>query len=239
MILQDIHEPMLIQQIIAESGIPVTRENLNGNGYADYKWNDLQGNVIQWERKKAAEVIGGHSRERATNQLLNQLILGGRTGLIVEGLWAPSKRGVGILSYLHPNWRVLTKKVDLSTPYTTLLGWFASLIAQGIPIMITVDETHSAYFISSIYRKTFRDSSTLFEHTYIPEIRKKNTSVATLLGVTKANPQLRIGEDKAEAIIKEFGSIYNICQHTAAEIATVQGIGKSTAEKLLEVLGAR
>ena len=232
----DIHEPLTIKRLLEQS-VEADWENLNEMGFADYRWYDLNDLLVQWERKTVAEVAGGSSRARASRQLLTQLHTNGRIGLIVEGIMAPSLEGIGVAEYPHLRWKYLRKTLDLQTPYNTLLGWFASLLVHGIPIMFTANEAATATLLVALYNKSRKDSSELFSRITIPEVEHDDPNVRTLLGIARAHPELMIGNKKAEAIIAKFPTIDYICRSTAKSIATVEGVGLVTAKRLLEVLG--
>lgn len=101
-------------------------------------------------------------------------------------------------------------------------------------VLETVDLQHSAYVIVTAIRDFFFGSGTRFD---LRPVKQPGIS-----GVERALHMLQtipgISPTRAAALVERFGSIAGISRATIKEIATIEGIGKKTAESLKDVLHA-
>ena len=223
----DVHEPTNIINLIKQS-TPVSVENLNGAGKADYLWTDFNGKEIQWERKQVGEILGGIVK--VENQLAKQLEMG-HTGLLTEGFFVPYNGGCRAYKYAD---KLLPGRF-YPISYAAVMSWYDQ-IERYIPCRFTANYEGTAMLLVAMYRNSQKVKHQTFNRYYVPKVTHKNPRVATLLGICAANPDLRIGEVKAKALINKFTTVGNILRANPEEIATVEGIGLPTANKLLKVI---
>ena len=224
----DVHEPSNIINLIRQS-TPVSVENLNGGGKADYLWTDFNGDEIQWERKQVGEILGGI--DKVEDQLSRQLE-NGNTGLITEGFFVPDKDGCR--GYQFTGRRMLPGRF-YSISYAAVMSWYDQ-IERYIPCRFTANYEGTAMLLVAMYRNSQKEDHQTFNRYYVPKVHHKNPHVATLLGICAANPKLRIGEVKAKALIAKFTTVGKLLHATPNEIATVEGLGIPTANKLLSII---
>jgi ERCC4-type nuclease len=110
-----------------------------------------------------------------------------------------------------------------------LTSFIASLCAVGYPPVFIGDRYDASQVIHSIVGKIEDDNHRL----YIP--RPKGASPNAFRdAMIEALP--RIGAKTRRKLVKEFGSISGLCQASVEDMASIEGIGKATAEKIHKCL---
>ena len=134
-----------------------------------------------------------------------------------------------------------------------LYAWLYRLAECGVPTFFTHNYVGTAKFISAAYHNSQKptDSHGTLNRYYIPRIRLgEKDEEGKRITIRKQNPFIRglmalsivyridIGEVKATALYK-FGykTLYDLAFASVEELTRVEGIGKGTAEKLLQAMG--
>lgn len=101
-------------------------------------------------------------------------------------------------------------------------------------VLETIDMAHTAYLIVTIIRDHFFGTGTAFDlrPNKIPAlgpIERAQYMLQTIPGISPV---------RSAALLTKFGTIAGVASASAKEIATIDGIGKKTAETLYEVLNS-
>jgi len=132
-------------------------------------------------------------------------------------------------------------------------AWLYRLKQSGVYTFFTHNFIGTAKFLASVYhncQKPINEHGTLNRY-YIPRIalgerdgndkrisiREQNPFIRGLMALSIIH-RLDIGEKRATALYAAgYKSIYDLAFATVAELSTVEGFGKTTAEKLLLAIG--
>ena len=88
--------------------------------------------------------------------------------------------------------------------------------------------------LTAFYNADQKEGHTTFQR-YLKDITfHPNPMVQRLMGM---GGHLGIGAVRAEALIKRFGTVYNVATATPEMLASVEGIGKAVAVKFLRGVG--
>ena len=132
-------------------------------------------------------------------------------------------------------------------------AWLYRLAECGVQTFWTHNYVGTAKFLSAVYhncQKPPEEHSTLNRY-YIPRItlgekdekgkrvsiRQQNPFIRSLMALSIIN-RMDIGEVKATALYEAgYKSLYDLAFSSTKELTRVEGIGKATAQKLLEAIG--
>lgn len=135
-----------------------------------------------------------------------------------------------------------------------LYAWLFRLAECGVQTFYTTNYVGTAKCIASIYRNCQKDpdSHTTMNRYYIPRIslgekdedtkkrvtiREQNPFIRSMMALSLING-LDIGEKKASAMYKHgYRTLLDIAYAEVDELVRVEGIGKKTAQRLLQVFG--
>ncbi|KKK94413.1 hypothetical protein LCGC14_2683100, partial [marine sediment metagenome] len=115
-------------------------------------------------------------------------------------------------------------------------GAYAWLYEVGKYIEVYQTPTYGATLsmLTAFYKADQKPEHTTF-HRYLKDITfHPNPMVQRLMGM---GGHLGIGATRAEALIKRFGTVYNVATATPEMLASVEGIGKAVAVKFLRGVG--
>ena len=134
-----------------------------------------------------------------------------------------------------------------------LYAWFYRLAKCGVETYFTHNYVGTAKMLSAAYHNSQKplESHNTLNRYYIPRItlgekddegkrvtiRKQNPFIRGLMALSIIY-RIDVGEKKATALYN-FGykSLYDLAFASVAELTQVDGIGKATAEKLLQAIG--
>ena len=229
----DVHEPKEALPTLSPV-IPCAVQPLNSEGYADYLWSGAEGKQ-QVERKTWYEILG--DLDSIENQLRRQLQAHPsiRLILIVEGVAVPSATGTTVFKETTKGKRHLFY-AGKSYFLGPMKGAYAWLYEVGKYIEVHQTPTYGATLnmLTAFYKADQKENHTTFQR-YLKEITfHPNPMVQRLMGM---GSHLGIGATRAEALIKKFGTPYNVVTATPEILASVDGIGKAVAVKFLRGVG--
>jgi len=229
----DVHEPDEALSTLSPV-IPCAIQPLNSEGYADYLWTGAEGQQ-QVERKTWYEILGG--LDSVEDQLRRQLQAHPRVRLIliVEGVAVPSATGTTVFKETTKGKRHLFY-AGKSYFLGPMKGAYAWLYEVGKYIEVHQTPTYGATLnmLTAFYKADQKENHTTFQR-YLKEITfHPNPMVQRLMGM---GSHLGIGATRAEALIKKFGTPYNVVTATPEILASVDGIGKAVAVKFLRGVG--
>jgi len=229
----DVHEPAEALPTLAPV-LPCVIQPLNSEGYADYLWHGVEGRQ-QVERKTWYEILG--DLDSIENQLHRQLQAhpSVRLILIVEGVAVPSTTGTTVFKETTKGKRHLFY-AGKSYFLGPMKGAYAWLYEVGKYIEVHQTPTYGATMnmLAAFYHADQKGDHTTF-HRYLKDITfHPNPMVQRLMGM---GSHLGIGATRAEALIKRFGTVYNVATATPEMLASVEGVGKAVAIKFLRGVG--
>ena len=243
MIFCDIFEPTNIETIIQQS-VPTYKDAFNNKGFPDYTWIDTINRRIGVSRKKLGELLSsidateeqlGRDMESVDELILliedcfySPILYNNRPGIQT---WIPTKDGKFIRQY---------RKYNVSV--SLLDSWLYQLSKAGISHIKTFDYEHTASCLVSLYHSSQKLEHSTLRRYIKPKMihRDWNPQVLTLMGVyTEAGKKCRtfLGEKKAKALIDRYGTVWEILNQDAQELAKTENIGIVDATKLLKAIG--
>ncbi len=229
----DVHEPSEALPVLSPV-IPCAVQALNSEGYADYLWTGVDGRQ-QVERKTWYELLGG--LDSIEDQLRRQLAAhpSVRLILLVEGVAVPSPTGTTIFKETTKGKRHLfyAGKSYFLGPMKGVYAWLYE-VGKYMEVYQTPTYGATLNMLTAFYKADQKAEHTTF-HRYLKDITfHPNPMVQRLMGM---GGHLGIGAVRAEALIKRFGTVYNVATATPEMLASVEGIGKAVATKFLRGVG--
>lgn len=216
----------MIEAIKAQ--VDVTVSVLTNTGFCDYVWWDLNGRSITMERKTVQDLSG--RVDDLERQLKKALKVADLVILLIEGIMSPLG-GATCLYNLKNDGNIYYRARTIARPYQYYMGFLFRLWQLGIPVIFTSCKDATVETIVELVRVSNKPN-TIFER-YIknkPVVGVQNEQVYKLMG-------LGLGEKRAVALIDRFKTVWNVLHATPEELATVDGIGLKTAQKLFEGVG--
>lgn len=229
-ILIDVHEPSTIFMGLMQSHM-VRVDALNEHGDSDYKWKTTEGLTVQVERKQWGEVLSGMSK--VEDQLRRHMDDRPKDKhiLLIEGLCAPNGKG-GIHTLRSTNRATLfSRSRDYSVRPNALHAWLYQ-VSKFIEIQHTASEWDSVHALSSFYAGDSKDDSEhrTFSRHYKSVTFHPNPQVTMLMGLLPG-----VGEKRAEALIAEYGTVWESIHADPKEIARLPGFGPSIKDILRRI----
>ncbi len=235
LIIIDTFEPDSIEALMSSS-VDTMRKGLEPLGNADYLFFACDGHSIQIERKQAGELLS--SIEKVEEQLRRELPNADETILLWEGVIEPvmAQNGANCMAYHKAKGGdILVPGRPYNQNYGGLQAWFSQLDKCGVTVVNTTSMVATALTIVALYRSAQKPEHTTLRR-YIKEkihIETFNPHVLSLMGIEGA----MIGEVKAKALIKRFDSLWGVISQSPEELAKTEGLGITTATKLLRAVG--
>lgn len=229
MIVCDIHEPTQAQSLIGQS-VPCTVEDLNGSGWADYRWKDYGGAYVHAERKTWGELLASVDRveDQLRKHLTNQPAVELR--LILEGVVIPVASGTAILRPTNRD-AIYIKGHYSSIRLSLVYAWLYQ-IGKYVEIYTTPNYEATCIALVAFFKGDQKEEhSTL--HRYIKKVDfHPNPQVTQLMGLLP-----NVGAKRAEALIDRFTTTWNVVSASPEELSTVNGIGKVLSKQILRQVG--
>jgi len=246
----DTFEPQEMLSLILQSVPEAVQVPLNNNGFADYKWQDIEGNIRQWERKQIGELLS--DLNGVEEQLNRELATCDELTLVVEGFMAATALGV-LCFHAYPSsyaqhrgdkfisdgvW--LTQGHGFTQPGLAQrwrsLKW--SLVHCGVEVVETLSLAETALHLTTAYKQSMKEEHTtlrryVVEHItpFSPDYHVEN--LIRLLGPDRRG--LGIGPERAVALIEAFGTFHAAVTAPRAELNAVIGVGN--ARRFIKGLG--
>lgn len=229
MIRVDLHEP---KDAVAQFGqiVPAEFAALNDKGYADYLWEGFEGQY-QWERKQWGELTSSLDRVEYQLRQEKEAHPDVRLGLIVEGVATPSFGGVQI--WHKGSKAVFFKGREESARYSMVVSWLYQ-VGKFIEIHYTADYQSTVMALAAFYQSDQKPIHGTFQRHLKTMDWHPNPQVEMLIAL---GHRIGIGPAKAQELITQFGTVWNILQKSPQELGIVAGIGQLTATRLLRKVG--
>ena len=239
MLQVDVNEPISdILPLLGQTGIPLEPTALNVQGYADYRWTKWDGTYKQVERKQWGEILANpdHIEEKLLRHLTknpdHELVL------LIEGMVQQTEVGTVIIK---PSRQGIFVK---DHTYSTRMKRVYSLLyaaSKYVEIMYTTTIRETATCLVAMYEYDQKETHETFNRhikqaSFVPDVR-----VTTLMGMSNG-----LGDKRATALIREFGTPWNIVSAgwrgdpvvpSIEGLTIVPGIGKGIVENLLRGIG--
>ena len=226
----DTHEPLealpRMQQVV-----PAKMSPLNDQGWADYKWDGVDG-VHHWERKQWSELTSGLDDVEWQLRQEAQRHPEARLGLIVEGVATPGMIGTQLWSRSRKS-DVIYKSREQTLRYPMIAAWMYR-VGKFIEVMYTADFTSTCALLVAVYQSDQKTDHGTFERYLKPITWKPNPQVEMLAAIGHG---VGVGPAKAEAIIKQFGTVWNVLSADPKQLIAAEGVGKALASRLLRKVG--
>jgi len=230
-ILIDIHEPSNAPSLIGQS-VEAEVESLNSQGYADYLWQGVEGKK-QWERKTWFEILG--DMDSVEDQLRRevQAHLEVETSLVVEGVATPTFNGCQVWVPNKGKKQVMYPGRSLRANISKAYAWFYQ-VTKFMPVYFTPSFECTCIFLVAAFKADQREDHGTFNR-YLKSIDfHPNPQVEGLMNISRS---AGIGAARAKALIKRFGTIWNVLNQMPSTLASVDNMGETTAKKLLRKVG--
>jgi ERCC4-type nuclease len=220
-ILADIHE--------SRSRVPEHLESYLGKGsctvthleVGDYVFSGANSHVVTFERKEVGNLIGSIESGQLSNQLGIMLEKCDVSVLLVEGDVRPDYRTGGCVLHGHH---------DSRFRYDALMNCLHAWQLRGVLVERSINESDSAHRIISLFKMYQDDKSviTLKKKTHMDFSLKRDA----ILSIVAEFPGL--GVTKARNLLRDHGSIQQICSSSPDELQITHGIGKELAKRIYE-----
>lgn len=214
--------------------LPCAVQPLNANGYADYLWHGLEG-MQQAERKTWAEVLGGMDPVQDQLRREKQAHPDIRLMLIVEGLATPKRGGSALFFESTKGKRSFfyEGKSHFAAPMKQAYAWLYE-VSKHMEVYYTPTFDATMQMLVAFYNADQKEGHTTFRR-YLKEMDwHPNPMVQRLIAM---GSHLGIGEVRAEALIRRFGTVYNVATATPEMLASVDSMGMAVAVKFLRGVG--
>lgn len=237
MIAQDVFEPQEIYQLMLQS-VDVVRDSYNAMGLPDYSWIAIDGHRTGVSRKQVGELLG--SLDEVELQLRKEMVSVDEMYLLNEGVFSGAtlhgKPGTQIW-YPSKDGRFLLQGHKFGTNLNMFYAWIYQLDKCGITYFPTFDWEETATALVAMYKNSQNPEHTTLRRYIKTKIYPPpfNPQVETLMGVKGVD----LGEKKAKALIKRYGTIWLILNQEPEELAKTEDIGIITAKRLLKAIGRR
>lgn len=229
----DTFEPAEVKEEVKAS-IPISVVTLAKTGFCDYLWTGYDGHLITAERKEVHDLAG--RVDDLEVQLKNAIKAVGDKGeviLIVEGLMIP----VGNATMLYKQKRdgtIFFQDRIANRPYAYYMSFIYALDKLGVSTYWTGSMQGTASALVSFVKESNKPEFTTFNR-YIkakPKMAVLNPQVEGLMNLCHG-----IGASRAQALIKQFGTVWGVLSADESELVQVDGIGKVIAKKIAQDIG--
>jgi ERCC4-type nuclease len=114
-------------------------------------------------------------------------------------------------------------------------GAMARIIADhNIAAIFTPNEKHTAIFLCALARKLQEE-----ERRKVVVRHKPKTYTLKERQLLAVQSLPKVGPERAEALLKRFGSVRRVFQATKRELLSVKGLGEKTAQAIIDFLDTR
>ena len=114
-------------------------------------------------------------------------------------------------------------------------GALAKVMADhNISVVFTPDEAHTAMFLHALAKKLQEE-----ERRKIAVKHKPKTYTLKQRQLLAVQSLPKIGPERAEALLKRFGSVRRVFQASKRELLSVKGLGEKTVQAIIELLDTK
>jgi ERCC4-type nuclease len=114
-------------------------------------------------------------------------------------------------------------------------GAIAKIMADHhISLVFTPEERHTAMFLHSLAKKLQEE-----KHRKILVKHKPKAYTLKQMQISAVQSLPLIGPERAELLLKKFGSVRRVFQASKVELLSVKGLGEKTVKKILDFLDAK
>lgn len=229
--LVDVHEPDDAIPLLGQS-IEAAKESINQQGYADYLWQGAEGRK-QWERKQWYEILG--DVDKVEDQLRREVQAHPdvQTSLVIEGVATPGLEGSRAWTMSEGKREVMYPKHHYRTNMSKAYAWIYQ-VSRFMPVYFTPTFHSTVVFLVAAYKADQKEEHTTFSRYLRNMDFHPNPQVEALMNISRS---AGIGSTRAQALIRRFGTLWNVLNQLPATLATVDNMGEQTARKLLRKVG--
>lgn len=234
MLFQDYHEAVQLEALIKPCVDAFVQADLNGKGWADWKWFMHNGEPEHAEHKTVTEILSGF--EHVEYQLAQEREKCSNLHLIQEGIVEPDPRSTGCKTFfMAPNaTHFKPGRAYPHTPYARYVAWIIGLRRAGVEVHVCNSWVSVAHTVIALYQSAQRPETTVLNRYLKQKVFHKNKYVQTLMGVADGG----IGPTTAEKLLKVFDTPSRIFNEKPQYMADmVPGFGLTKAKKLLRAIG--
>ena len=230
----DSFEPPEIVAMLRPAVPEVVVAGLNSMGYADYLWTDVEGNVRQWERKQASELLSDLDGVEA--QLNEELKTCQELTLVVEGFVVPTADGAQTY-VLTPDGKFFRQGYRFRKQPQLFLDWLSrkwSLErACGVQVVETPTLEVTAYEIATAFKQSMKPKHTTLQRYCIPHIPPfdPDIHVENLARLKDCG----VGVERARKLIARYGTFWGAVSAEPPSLARV--LGPKVAAHFLNTIG--
>jgi len=227
-IVADIFEPPQIKEDLEKSML-VTVAALEPLGLCDYLWFAHDNHKITVERKEVHDFA--HRIDDLERQLKTALDHADEVILLIEGVLEPIDNSTILYKQKKDGTLFYRDRVS-NYPYSYFMGFLWQLDKLGISTFYTASMKGTASALTEFVKKSNDPEFTTFKR-YLrerPDIPELDPQINTLI-------QLHVGEMRATALIKRFGTVWNVFHASNKELLEVEGIGQKTIDNLFARIG--
>jgi len=230
---EDNHEPSAMFLMLNQS-VPSTMLGLNDQGFADYLWRGYEG-PSQAERKTVTDLLGIDSLAHIEDQLSRQKEAHPdiRLMLIIEGIATPTPTGTTTWYESRTNKRIMHSGREFKLPLQTVYAWTYQ-VSRFLEVYFAPNMLCTARMLVAFYKSDQKENHNTFRRYRKPMDWHPNPQVQGLVSLGKGTG---IGTVHAEALIARFGTCWHVLRASPSDLASVEGIGITTAQKLLRRIG--
>ncbi|MEM2319592.1 MAG: ERCC4 domain-containing protein [Candidatus Bathyarchaeia archaeon] len=109
-----------------------------------------------------------------------------------------------------------------------------ALANHRISVVFTPNESHTAMFLKAMAKKLQEEEKRKIAVKHKP---KTYTLKQRQLIAVQSLP--KIGPERAEALLRKFGSVRRVFQASKTELLSVKGLGEKTVQEILELLDTK
>jgi hypothetical protein len=227
-----VHEPEQAAPLLNQS-IEATVEAINQKGYADYLWGGVLGQE-QLERKTWDEILGGMDKVEDQLRREAQAHPEVQLNLVIEGVATQAPMGGSKTWAMGKGKReVLYAKHNHKDSMGKAYAWIAQ-VSRYMPVYQTVSFHETMILVVALVKGAQKENHTTFRRHFREMDWHPNEQVMCLINMFKRSG---IGPSRAEALIKRFGTTWNVIHQMPQTLATVDNMGVGVAKRLLRKLG--
>lgn len=229
MIRVDIHEVGSAIPAILKPFAEIDLAAYNVQGHSDYSWTCFDGTDTEVERKQWSEIS---NIEAVEEQLFQHMKLKPEAHhvLLIEGVMVPDPQGAAVLKATS-NPSVWVKGFKLRRPSNAIQSWLYR-VGRYVQVVHTTDAHDSASTILGMYKSDQKEEHNTFKRNYSRPTYHVLPQVSKIMGMYPG-----IGESKASALEAKYTTVWNMIHASSVDLATVSGIGKVLARRILKEIG--
>lgn len=230
--LVDVHEPDDAVPLLSQS-IEAEKESINQKGFADYLWQGSEGKE-QTERKTWGEILA--DMDSVEDQLRREVQAHPevRTNLVIEGVATPDVQGSTIWTMSKARTRqVLYPGKGHRTSMSKAYAWVVQ-VNKFIPVYFTPTFHATTVFLVAMYKGSQKENHDTFQRHLRSMDWHPNPQVLALMNMSRT---AGIGSKRAQALIRRFGTVWNVLNQLPSTLATADNMGETVARKLLRGIG--